>query len=104
MKARKEVILSAGVVETPKLLMLSGIGPRQHLEAHRIPLVADLPVAENMQSHVGTGEVVFTLRSPVSFNPLRLFTNPLNVLAYLRGQGPLAAVSGFEGKFLCLGS
>lgn len=96
-KARKEVILSAGVVETPKLLMLSGIGPRQHLEAHRIPLVADLPVAENMQSHVGTGEVVFTLRSPVSFNPLRLFTNPLNVLAYLRGQGPLAAVSGFEG-------
>lgn len=40
---------------------------------------------------------MFTLEKPVSFNPLRLFTNPLNLLAYLRGEGPLASVSGFEG-------
>ena len=96
-RARKEIIVSAGVVETPKLLMLSGVGPKYDLEHHRIPVVADLPVGQNMQSHVGFGDVVFTLKSPVSFNPLRLFTNPFNILAYVRGQGPLAAVSGFEG-------
>ena len=96
-RARKEIILSAGVVETPKLLMLSGIGPRYDLEHHRIPVVTDLPVGQNMQSHVGFGDVVFTLKSPVSFNLLRLFTNPLNILEYIRGQGPLAAVSGYEG-------
>ena len=96
-RARKEIILSTGVVETPKLLMLSGVGPRYELEHHGIPVVADLPVGQNMQSHVGFGDVVFTLKSPVSFNPLRLFTNPFNILDYIRGQGPLAAVSGFEG-------
>ena len=100
MRATKEIIVSAGVVETPKLLLLSGIGPRQQLENLGIPVTADLPVGENMQSHVGTGDVVFTLNAPVSFNPLRLFTNPLNLLAYWRGEGPLAAVSGFEGMAL----
>ena len=96
-RARKEVILSAGVVETPKLLMLSGIGPAEELRKFGIPVMADLPVGQSLQSHVGVGEVVFTLSQPVSFNPLRLLTNPLNLLAYIRGQGPLAAVSGFEG-------
>ena len=96
-RARKEVIVSCGVVGSPKLLMLSGIGPSKHLKQLGIPVVADLPVGQNMQSHVGTGEVVFTLEEPVSFNPIRLFTNPLNLLAYLRGEGPLSAVSGFEG-------
>ena len=40
---------------------------------------------------------MFTLARPVSYNPLRLLANPLNLLAYLAGRGPLAAVSGFEG-------
>ena len=96
-RARKEVILSAGVIGTPKILLLSGIGPREDLARLGIPLVADLPVGQNMRSHVGTGEVAFTLREPVAFNPLRIYTNPLNILSYLNRQGPLAAVSGFEG-------
>ena len=96
-RAGKEVILSAGVVGSPKLLMLSGIGPRKHLNKLGIPVVADLPVGQNMRSHVGTGEVAFRLSEPVSFNPLRIYSNPLNLLSYLAGRGPLAAVSGFEG-------
>jgi len=89
-KARKEVIVSSGAVGSPKLLMLSGIGPRHHLEQLGIPVRADLPVGQNMQSHVSTGEVVFMLEEPVSYNPGRIFRNPLNILAYLRGEGPLS--------------
>jgi choline dehydrogenase len=49
--ARKEVIMSAGAVCTPWLLMLSGVGPRDHLEDVGIPVVKDLPVGEGMQDH-----------------------------------------------------
>lgn len=50
--ARKEVILSAGVINTPQLLKLSGVGPADELRQHNIPLVHDLAgVGENLQDH-----------------------------------------------------
>jgi choline dehydrogenase len=42
-KAKKEVIVSGGTFNTPQLLMLSGIGPRDELRKHNIPVVADVP-------------------------------------------------------------
>ena len=52
LKASKEVILSAGVINSPHLLKLSGIGPAAELQAHGIPVVHDLPgVGENLQDH-----------------------------------------------------
>ncbi len=51
----KEVILSAGTVGTPQILLLSGIGPRDQLEKHQIPLIVDLPgVGKNLQDHLMT--------------------------------------------------
>lgn len=48
----REVILSAGVINTPQLLMLSGVGPAEHLREHGIDVVADVPgVGENLHDH-----------------------------------------------------
>uniref|UniRef100_A0A8W7PPD6 Glucose-methanol-choline oxidoreductase N-terminal domain-containing protein n=1 Tax=Anopheles coluzzii TaxID=1518534 RepID=A0A8W7PPD6_ANOCL len=62
LRATKEVILSAGPIFTPHLLLLSGIGPRAQLDALQIPVLADLPVGATMNLRL------------VSF-PLHLATN-----------------------------
>ena len=54
-RASKEVIISAGAFNTPQLLKLSGIGPRQELESHNISVVVDLPgVGTNLQDRYET--------------------------------------------------
>ncbi len=51
--ATREVILAAGSIGSPQLLMLSGVGPGRHLQEHGIPVVLDLPgVGENLHDHV----------------------------------------------------
>jgi len=50
--ATREVIVAAGVYDSPKLLMLSGIGPAAHLQQHGIDVVADLPVGDNLHDHL----------------------------------------------------
>lgn len=51
--ADKEVILSAGAIGSPHLLLLSGVGPKAHLEEHGIECVKDLPgVGENLHDHL----------------------------------------------------
>lgn len=51
--ASKETILSAGAFQSPQLLMVSGVGPREQLEAHNIKMIADRPgVGANMEDHL----------------------------------------------------
>ncbi|MCP4806310.1 MAG: choline dehydrogenase [Proteobacteria bacterium] len=52
LRAEKEVILCAGAVHTPKILMLAGIGPANHLREHGITCRADLPVGQNLHDHL----------------------------------------------------
>jgi choline dehydrogenase-like flavoprotein len=52
-RARREVLLAAGALQSPQLLMVSGIGPAQHLAQHGIALVADVPgVGQDLQDHL----------------------------------------------------
>lgn len=58
-RADREVILSGGSVNTPQLLMLSGIGDRDELQAHGIPVVAESPeVGKNLKDHLVVGLIV----------------------------------------------
>ncbi len=49
---RKEVILSAGAIGSPHILLLSGIGPAEHLQEVGVPVKLDLPVGKNLQDHI----------------------------------------------------
>ncbi|KAI1078670.1 hypothetical protein F5B20DRAFT_200064 [Whalleya microplaca] len=67
----KEVILAAGVFNTPKLLELSGIGGKKLLESHGIPVHVDLPgVGENFQDHLMTGLSYEVIDGIVTGDPL----------------------------------
>lgn len=96
--ARKEVILSAGAFNTPKLLMLSGIGPRQHLEELGIPVHQDLRVGENLQEHISMAGLTFLVNKPVAIVVRRILADfPQNFIDYLlRGKGMLTSL-GCEG-------
>jgi choline dehydrogenase-like flavoprotein len=59
LKAAREVLLCAGALQSPQLLMLSGIGPAAHLQSHGIAVAHDLPgVGRNLHDHVDVVQVV----------------------------------------------
>ncbi|GFN98658.1 oxygen-dependent choline dehydrogenase [Plakobranchus ocellatus] len=64
--ARKEVILSAGAIGSPHVLLLSGVGPKKQLEDLHIPVAANLPVGENLQDHLLT-HVGLGITEPISY-------------------------------------
>ncbi|XP_076396211.1 glucose dehydrogenase [FAD, quinone] [Megachile rotundata] len=95
--ARKEVILSAGAINSPQLLMLSGIGPREHLQEVGIPVIQDLPgVGQNLQDHIAVGGLVFLIDYEVSTVMHRL-VNLNSALRYaITEDGPLTSNIGLE--------
>jgi choline dehydrogenase len=63
--AASEVVLSLGAINTPKTLMLSGIGPQEELRRYGIPLVQHLPgVGRNFQDHILTAGCVWEYKTP----------------------------------------
>lgn len=91
--ARKEVILSGGAYASPQLLMLSGIGPADHLREHYIEPVVDAPgVGRNLSEHPLV-YMSFATREPTSFlSALRLDRAALSVLRWaMTGKGPFAS-------------
>ncbi|XP_049273321.1 oxygen-dependent choline dehydrogenase-like [Rhipicephalus sanguineus] len=91
--ATREVVISAGAIGSPQLLLLSGIGPRHDLEKLKIPVVADLPVGENLQDHMHVNGIAGTLRWPTGINVFRLST----VTNYtLKRSGPFSIPGSIE--------
>lgn len=94
--ARKEVILSAGALNSPKILMLSGVGPAEHLQSLNIPVLADLRVGNNLQDHVTTDALIYSLSNKTSTMVDRQ-TLMAEVYNYhqqcCRKHGPLASTS-----------
>jgi choline dehydrogenase-like flavoprotein len=72
--ANKEVIVAGGTVHSPKLLQLSGIGPKAHLESQGITSLVDLPVGFNLQDHVATSMTFNTVEGVETWGELS--TNP----------------------------
>ncbi|XP_045594087.2 glucose dehydrogenase [FAD, quinone] [Procambarus clarkii] len=90
--ARREVILSAGPVESPKLLMLSGVGPKEHLLQHKLKVVADVPgVGQNVHDHVEVlGLSWLGVKGTSSLGLLETF-NPVSLNQYKTTRlGPVA--------------
>jgi len=85
----RAVVLCAGAVNSPQLLLLSGIGPRAELERHGIPVVHELAgVGSNLQDHLAAG-ALFESRSPVT---LYAAEKPMQLLRYfVRRTGMLTS-------------
>ena len=89
-RARREVVLAASSINSPKLLMLSGIGPAAHLAEHSIPVIADRPgVGANLQDHL---ELYIQMAA----------SQPISLFKYwnIWGKGLVGAQWLFTGKGL----
>ena len=90
--ASKEIIVAGGAIETPKLLMLSGIGPAHHLGKANISVVMNLAVGENLQDHPMVYPIRFLMRD--NFSTFTTIDNMQNDLMYWLSshEGPLSAL------------
>ncbi|XP_032582070.1 glucose dehydrogenase [FAD, quinone] [Drosophila sechellia] len=91
--ARKEVILSAGAINTPQLLMLSGVGPAKHLREMGIMPLADLAVGYNLQDHIAPA--ISFLCNVSSLQTSEMFGSEA-MADFLKGRGVLRIPGGVE--------
>jgi choline dehydrogenase len=97
-QAAREVILSGGSINSPQLLMLSGLGPADQLRALGVDVIADLPgVGRNLQDHLLVG-VMQACTQPLSFASAERLGNVVNYL--LRRNGPLSSNIAEAGGFI----
>jgi choline dehydrogenase len=96
-KARREVVIAASPINSPKLLMLSGIGPASHLRAHGIEIVADRPgVGQNLQDHMEVYIQQESLQPITLYSRLGLFSKAMIGAEWLLFKTGLGASNHFE--------
>lgn len=95
--ARKEVIVSGGAINSPQLLMLSGIGPKDHLRSKGVKVLRDLPVGRNLMDHVALGGLTFIVNDTSSIKTERILDDPNTLHSYLKYHtGPIGIPGGTE--------
>lgn len=95
--ANREVLICGGAINSPQILMLSGIGPAAHLKAMGIEVALDLPgVGENLQDHVVAG-AAYQVTKPISLNNAETIGSLLNYLLFKKGAytSTIAEAGGF---------
>jgi choline dehydrogenase-like flavoprotein len=99
--AEREVILCGGAFNSPQVLMLSGIGPADHLRSVGIDPLIDLPVGKNLQDHLAV-LMTYARTEPSEFlGNMRLDKMALNMLrAWMFGTGPATVVPGGLHAFI----
>ena len=101
-KAKREVILCGGAINSPHLLMVSGIGPAQHLQESGVAVAHDLPgVGQNLQDHF-QARITYRCRYPVTLNDVMMskWRMMLAGLQYAtQRRGPLTISAGQVGIF-----
>jgi len=101
-RARREVVLCGGAINSPQLLLLSGVGPAQHLAEMGIEVHHDLPgVGQNMQDHYQT-RIVEKCRFPITVNDIMLSRWKMlktGLEYFLFRRGPLTIAAAQAGLF-----
>jgi choline dehydrogenase len=97
-RAEREIIVCGGAIGSPQLLMLSGIGPAEHLRTLDIPVLCDLPgVGANLQDHPSLA-VAYECTEPISLASAENITNLIRYMAFK--TGPLTSNVGEAGGFV----
>ncbi|XP_032663981.1 glucose dehydrogenase [FAD, quinone]-like isoform X2 [Odontomachus brunneus] len=94
-KASKEIILSAGSIGSPRILMLSGIGPKQHLHEMGVQCIVDLPVGQNLQDHVSWHGIYLLYKSETTSSPHFSMLDEL-YQTLMHKQGQLSNLMNFD--------
>jgi choline dehydrogenase-like flavoprotein len=93
--ARKEIIVSAGAINTPQLLlMLSGTGQKYDLEKLGIPVIQDSKVGSNLQDNISLGNICFTRSSTIALRFDNIIDDVLSVAQYLLRRDGVLSIAG----------
>ncbi|KAF5286195.1 hypothetical protein FQA39_LY16365 [Lamprigera yunnana] len=95
-RASKEVVLSAGALNSPQLLILSGIGPEGDLKELNIPVLQNLPVGQKLYDHITFLGLIFKVNESIVLQESLIYKSSSLVQFLLEGSGPLTALGGVE--------